>query len=165
MEKIKKNNALPIAGDLLAIPIKGGNYCYAGLTSFGDCVFFDLMTQELDKNPNLKEEKILFRVYVDLRSIKKSKWEVIGHWGCGDNIGPARYRNQPVGSNQLFIYINGNLEEAELDAVSDLELFVVWMPIHVEQRLDDYYNGRANAAVEFFKKIKKYDINTGQEIP
>ena len=39
-----------------------------------------------------------------------------------------------------------------------------WSAEHVEERLQDYFAGRPNRIVEFFKIIRRYDPNTGQEL-
>jgi len=76
----------------------------------------------------------------------------------------AAYRNQPVGSNQLFIYKGGKVTPASLDEAKDLELLSTWFDVHVEERLMDHFSGRPNRTAEYFKIIKCYDPKTGQEI-
>ena len=82
----------------------------------------------------------------------------------GELAEPASYRNQPVGSNQLYLYRAGELTRADEDEVRDLELTAWWSAENIEQRLRDHFAGRLNAFVEMFKVIKRYDPQTGQEI-
>lgn len=152
-------------GEVISIRLSDGILGYAQVSCGGDLTFFQLRIQsELDLDVILSSPEA-FRVFVVGDALKRDGWNVIG---CAPLVGGrkefARYRHQPVGSNQLYVYQAGQSTPATLEEAKDLELFAIWTPEHIEARLKNYFAGTADPTVEFFQMIKKYDPDTGQEI-
>ena len=98
-------------------------------------------------------------------TIRAGGWRILGNLPLAGALAEYQaYRNQPVGSNQLYIYRAGQFTPAGVDDVRHLEAFAFWFPAHIVERLQDHFAGRPNRTFEFFKRIKKYDLQTGQEI-
>lgn len=107
---------------------------------------------------------VIFRIPIDQDILKSGNWPIIGNAPLTGGLAePATYRNQPVGSNQLYLYRAGEVREATVEEVWELELLAVWIEVHIVERLLDHFAGRLNRTFEYFSKIKFYGPN-GQEI-
>jgi hypothetical protein len=153
------------AGDVFEIDLGDGYYAFGIVCAGNDCAFFDLRSS---KTPSLEEilsHKTIFRIPVAKDAFAPGRWKVLGNAALRGALAEhAEYRNQPVGSNQLFLYRAGKFTPASLEDVKDLEPLAVWFDQHVEERLRDYFAHRPNRTEEYFKKIKRYDVASGQEI-
>jgi hypothetical protein len=142
-------------------------HAYGVLATGNDVAFYDVLAPSTPSLDLLMTQRIAFRVYV----VQKGgpffgQWKHIGSTSLtGDLLEPSKYRNQPVGSNDLFVYQAGKFTSAAYDEVKDLEPFVIWFPMHIEERLRDHFEGRPNQAFEFLNRIKRYDPVTHLEIP
>jgi hypothetical protein len=96
---------------------------------------------------------------------KNGKWIILGNLPLrGDLAEPGTFWTQSVGSNQVQKCKANVFTSATPDEVKDLELMAWWYEHHVVERLLDHFAGRPNKLTEFFKVIKVYDPQTGQEI-
>jgi hypothetical protein len=153
-------------GDVFEINLGVLGHAYGVLATGNDVAFYDMLSPSTLSLDMLEVQKILFRVYVVEDGLLSGQWKIIGSISLtGDLLKPCKYRNQPVGSNDLFVYQAQKFTPATYDEVKDLEPLVVWFPMHIEERLRDHFEGRPNKAFELMSRIKKYDPTTRQEIP
>ena len=113
----------------------------------------------------LASSPIIFRVPLVSDAAKRGGWTVLGNVPLIGLLGvPAAYRNQPVGSNQLYIIVGNARNRATYDEVKDLEAMSWWFEHQVVRRLNDHFNGTKNQDAEILRRIKIYDPQSGQEI-
>jgi hypothetical protein len=162
----RRRNGEPVRpGDVFEIDLGDGHFAFGIVCSGNDCAFFDLRSNRRPPIEEIVSRKVIFRISVAQDAIASGRWKMLGSAALrGELAEPAAYRNQPVGTNQLFLYRAGTLTPATVDDVKDLELLAVWFDLHVEERLRDYFAHRPNRTAEYYKIIKKYDPTTGQEI-
>jgi hypothetical protein len=152
-------------GDVFQIDLDTGRHAFGIVAAGREHAFFDVLAEVVPRLEEIAAARIAFRVWGPADAIRSGRWRVIGNVPLAGKLAePAAYRNQPVGSNQLYLYRAGILTRATLDEVKGLELAAWWDADSIEQRLKDHFAGRANVTAEYFKRIKKYDPHTGQEI-
>lgn len=160
-----KRQRKPKEGDVLAIPLGDGTYGFGQVCSGGDYAYFDLRSNRLPHMDEIVWRPVAFRVAMVGDSAKKGGWTILGNLPL---IGPlaelASYRNQPVGSNQLYLVKGNQRTLATYEQVKDLEVMSWWYEDHVVQRLIDHFAGRPNLEFDSDRKIRVYDPKTGQEI-
>lgn len=143
-------------GDVFAIPLGDGTHGFGQLCwEANDCAFFDLRCEPVPAIADILCHSVLFRVPIDQSVLKSGRWPAIGNVPLtGDLAEPASYRNQPVGSDHLYLYRAGEFREATVEEVRDLELLSVWCEEHIVERLLDHFAGRLNRTVEYFKTMR-----------
>jgi len=152
-------------GDVFQIDLDTGRHAFGIVAAGGEHAFFDVLAEIVPRLEEIAGARVAFRVWGPADAIRSGRWRVIGNVPLAGKLAePSAYRNQPVGSNQLYLYRAGVLTPATLDEVKDLELAAWWDADSIEQRLKDHFAGRANVTAEYFKRIKKYDPRTRQEI-
>lgn len=162
--KIKRQRK-PKEGDVLATPLGDGSYGFGQVCHTGDYAFFDLRAVDFPSIEDIVARPVAFRVPMVGGSAKAGGWVVLGNLPpAGPLAEAADYRNQPVGSNQLYLIKGNECIPASYEEVRDLELMSWWFEHHVVERLQDHFAGRENPMAERFNKIKTYDPQTGQEI-
>lgn len=152
-------------GDVMAIPLGDGTYGFGQRCAGGDYAYFDLRSEVFLPIEKVVTAPVAFRVPTVTDSVKNAGWPVLGNL---TPVGPLSqdesYRNQPVGSNQLYLIKGHKIAPATYDEVKDLEVMSVWFDHHVLERLQDHFAGRPNLEFESTRKIKVYDPQTGQEL-
>ncbi len=152
-------------GSVFAVDLGALGYAFGILAAGNDVAFLDLLRPEIPDLATISASKVLFRTYVAKDGLASGQWKIVGSIPLKDELQePAGYRNQPVGSNKLFIYKAKQTMPASFDEAKDLEPLVTWFTSHIEERLRDHFEGRSNKAFEFLNRIKKYHPETGQEI-
>jgi len=152
-------------GDIFAIPLGDDIYGFGQVARDFDHAYFDLRSLTIPDLTEIVRYPVIFRVPVGKHTIRAGGWRILGNLPLAQALADYQaYRNQPVGSNQLYIYRAGQFTPAGVDDVRHLEAFAFWFPAHIVERLQDHFAGRPNRTFEFFKRIKKYDLQTGQEI-
>lgn len=155
----------PKEGDILAIPLGNGTYGFCQVAFGEDYAYFDLQRDKFLPVEEIISHPIAFRVPMMGDSAKDGEWISLGNAPLNGPLSKVSdYWSQPVGSNQLRIWRGNTFIAATADDVKGLEKMAGWYEHHIVQRLLDYFAGRANDTVEYLKKIKVYDPQTGQEI-
>jgi hypothetical protein len=153
-------------GTIFEIDLGSIGRTYAVRSAGNDVAFFDHLSHEVPLPELLASKNILFRLNVAHDELVSRHWPVVGHITLPETLAqPAAYWNQPVGSNDVFIYRQGTFQPAAHDDVRELEPLVTWFQSHAEQRLKDHFEGRPNKAIQYLNRIKKYDAVTGMQIP
>ena len=99
-------------------------------------------------------QPILFTLCVYDYAITKGRWQIIGEMPFIEadiNI-PLQFLQDPIDLNRCrVIDAFGNISPATINQCEHLEPSDVWEPEHVEERLQDYYQGKPNKWVESLK--------------
>ncbi len=156
----------PKEGDLLAIPLGDGTYGFGLVCKGGaNCAYFDLRREALLPIETIVTSPVAFRVATIYSAPNLSNWTILGKSSLSGSFGELlSYRNQPVGSNQLYLVRGNQVTPATYDEVKDLEVMSAWFEHQVLRRLQDHFAGRPNLEFESTRKIKVYDPQTGQEL-
>jgi hypothetical protein len=163
-KKAKKRREIEL-GSVFEIDLGSLGKTYAVRAAGNDVAFFDYLGNEAPAPELLAAKKVLFRMNVASDELASGKWPIVGSMALTEALAqPGAYWNQPVGSNDVFIYRDGNFQPASREDVQGLEPLVVWFQMHAEQRLKDHFEGRPNKAIAYMNRIKTYDAATGMEI-
>jgi hypothetical protein len=163
--KAKKRREIEL-GTIFEIDLGNMGRAYAVRSAGNDVAFFDYLSDEVPSPELLATKKILFRLNVAFDELVSGHWPIVGHMPLVETLDqPAAYWNQPVGSNDVFIYRQGKFQPATHEEVRGLEPLITWFQSHSEERLRDHFEGRPNRTIEYLNWIKKYDAATGMEIP
>jgi hypothetical protein len=137
------------AGDIYAIQLKDLHYCYAQICISGDMVFFGLKRKNHPTLEEITASPIAFRVSVALDAAKLGKWKLIGNTELvQESAKVGVYKLRPVGSEKIYLYRKSivvpieNLEELDETQAKNLEVVATWFSMHVEERLEDYFEGK-----------------------
>ncbi|RTL29128.1 MAG: hypothetical protein EKK47_13895 [Burkholderiales bacterium] len=163
-DKVKRYRK-PKEGDVFAIPLGELGYGFCQVCKTGDFAFFDLVSADIASIEHVLDKSIAFRVPAAGEPVREGAWSFLGNAPLRKGLDePALYRNQPVGSNQVYIVKGNERFPASVDEAKDLEVMSWWFVNQLVERLQDYFAGRPNREFESTRLIKKYDLLTGQEI-
>lgn len=119
---------------------------YAVRCAGNDLAFFDFLS----------------RMNVAYDELVSGRWPVVGNMKLTDMLAqPAAYWNQPVGSNDLFIYRQGRFQPARHEDVRGLEPLIIWFQSHSEERLRDHFEGRPNRAIQCIFHVRCWSFSSG----
>lgn len=163
---IKQNRQRkPKEGDVLAIPLGDGSYGFGQICHSKSYAYFDLRSEVLPEIQDVVSCPVLFRVSMVQDAIKNGGWIILGNAPLKGGLAePGTFWTQAVGCNDVNIFRNNVFIPAARDDVAGLELLAWWYEHHIVERLLDHFAGRPNKTAEFFRKVKSYDVQTGQEI-
>lgn len=165
MKRAKKRREIPL-GAIFEINLGRMGRAYAVRSAGNDVAFFDLLSHQVPMPELLATARILFRMNVADDELVSGRWPIVGNMPLTAALAqPAAYWNQPVGSNDVFIYRQGQFQPATRDDVRGLEPLIIWFQMHAEERLRDHFEGRPNRTIDYLNRIKTYDAATGMEIP
>ena len=144
-------------GDILRIDLGDGSHSYAQVSEEPLIIFFDGRFAEEKSLESIGQLPVLFRLWVMNYAVTRGHWPVIGRQTIAAESAkePFFYKQDAI-SGRLTLYHSSfsdtNFEQpASLAECEGLECAAVWEPEHVEDRLRDYYSGRANAWTESLK--------------
>jgi hypothetical protein len=158
MEYARKRKIRQHPGDAFAIDLGDGFYAFGQVCGTGDYAFFDLRSATLVPPEQAAASSVVFRVICSDQAIKAGDWPILGNVPLPpERAAPAAYRQQPVGSNQLYIYQNDTFRPADIEEVRDLEVLAGWSVDLITERLRDHFAGIPNDVVESLKRIRVYD--------
>ncbi|WP_226643978.1 immunity 26/phosphotriesterase HocA family protein [Microbulbifer variabilis] len=152
MSRRKKVKSQFESGTVYAIPLENG-YSFCVVCVGNEFAFFDYLSKEAVIPDNLLNLPIAFRVFVGKGEPKYEKWIALGKVELPeDYLKHSSFLHKPVGSEEYFIYSNGESLPASEDEVKGLELFGIWFGPHIKDRLEEYYEGKPSSAVAAIKK-------------
>lgn len=154
MRKMKQKK---IPGAIAKVQIDGEYHTYARVLNSG-VAFYDCRTRidMLDLN-EIISLPILFSAMVNDNGIKKGKWPIIGIIPLEEKLQNDKYYDTEIMSPEIFrIHENGYFRVATKDECAGLDVAGVWDPIHIEQRLQDYYQGIENLFVKRLDVLGNY---------
>lgn len=145
----------PVAGSVYALPLTDGTFAFGQVCEGGDYAFFDFKSRTIPEASSVVEYPVAFRIHVAVDARLVGKWKCIGVAPLRGALALyGRYRQQPVGSDKVYVYIHGKTTPATEDEVLDLETAAAWFSNHVTERLEDHFASRANktAAILWLKR-------------
>jgi len=135
---------------ILEVEINNGEYfVYAQILNEADYAFFDYKSDEkLTDLKILNGKEILFIVAVYDDVVTKGHWMKVGKLPLRNElkIKPMKFI-QDAQNPEVFEFYNPNTGEITPAIKADckgLECATVWEAIHVEERIQDHYNGKEN---------------------
>lgn len=152
-------------GDLIKIPFKKNCHTYARILVEGSYAIYDCPsnTERTDFEAIIQSD-ILFIAHVDIFGIKEGYWDIVTNIPLEENLkkfypryfNPAPHNSENVG---FYTVYKDEIERAiNLDWIrtGKMQLDGIHGRIHIEARINDYYEGRKNdgnkANIWFFKK-------------
>ncbi len=129
-------------GNVYSIRLNSEEFVFALVCAGKDFAFFDYKADVQEIQDGIQNLPLAFRVPVSLDGPSKAGWELIGKVtleGVFNTIN--RYVHKPIGSNEAYLYQGGETTHVEPAELKDLEILSTWFPMHIEERLADYFNG------------------------
>ena len=153
------------AGDLIKMPFKKDWHTYARILVDGSYAIYDCpsTTERADFEEIIKSD-ILFIARVDIFGIKDGSWDIVTNIPLEENLKkfyPRYFNPAPQNSENVGFYkaYKEDIERAiDLDWIrtGKMQLDGIHGRVHIEDRINDYYEGRKNdgnkANIWFFKK-------------
>lgn len=145
-------------GDIILIKLSDNTFGYGRVLNDPLFAFYDLNTSQpsLDIELIIKKD-ILFKVWVMKHAITSGRWEVIGNKSLESSLIQSQlFFKQDIFTKEFTIYdsTTGQEMDASYGECSSLERAAVWDTEHIEDRLEDYFNGRENKWVESLKPLE-----------
>ncbi|QIF04269.1 Imm26 family immunity protein [Roseimicrobium sp. ORNL1] len=95
------------------------------------------------------ESTVVFKIWVMNKATRSGRWPVIGHIPLSDELlKPVAFAKQDVISKAFCIHVGGKEVPASIEECRNLECAAVWSAEHVEDRLQDHFEGQPNKRVE-----------------
>ena len=139
-------------GDVVRIPLEDGWHTYAQVLPEASFAFYDARGENEMTIDQIVGRPVLFVVPVMDYAVKKGVWPIVGHVLPGQLVkSPPRFIQDALNKSHFEIYEDGETRPATREECIGLERSAVWDPTHVQDRLRDYYAGRANKWVESLK--------------
>jgi len=152
MAKAKRKLVTRTIGDIVKIELGDGTHTYARVLPEAGFAIYDARTTEELPIMDTVERPILFYVAVMNRAVKEKRWPVVGHRTLEEGLrSPPRFIQDALNKKRFEIYEQGRIRPATRQECLGLEREAVWAPEHVEERIRDYYAGRANKWVELLR--------------
>lgn len=140
-----KRPPAPKRGSVYAIQLSDGMYAFGQVCEGGDFAFFDFKSSAIPESAAIVDHAVAFRVPVAVDAPIAGGWQLVGSTPLHGFLAErGRYKHQPVGSPQVFIYSAGKSEPAAEREAERLEVLATWFSSHVVQRLEDHFAGRPN---------------------
>lgn len=142
-----KRRRYPRFGEVVAIPLRGGDYAFAQALEPPELAFFDLRSAERASPDEVVSHPVLFRLWV--MRYGPLDWEKLGKAAVAGPLQQEvpRFKKDPT-DGALRIYVDAEERPATIEEVRHLEAAAVWEPEHVVDRLEDHFAGRPNKWVE-----------------
>lgn len=141
-----------VAGDVLKIDLGNGSFAFARVLDFPLVLFYGIFAEKMLPLDQIVASKELFKIWVMKKAFLSRGWEVTGNSPLGVSLleSPVFFKIDPV-SKKFSLYQDGAEVPACRQQCEGLERAAVWDPMHVEDRLRDYFNGVPNKWVESLK--------------
>lgn len=153
-------------GDLIKIPYKQGWHTYGRLLVDKSYAIYDCPSEEDRKDyNNIIQSDILFTAQVDVFAVKEGYWKKIVNIPLEDklkNFYPRYFNPSPTSmeSRNFYEVYKDEIEDAirkDWIKTGKIQLAGIHGRIHIESRINDYYNGIRNEYNErnitLFKKM------------
>ena len=161
MTKSKKEKI----GDLIKVPFRQDVWIYARILIEGSYAFYDcLSTIDCTDYEEITKSDILFIAHVEIFAIKEGHWTVVTNIPLEEmltNFYPRYFNPAPMNKENVNFYevYKDEIEEAikkDWIRTGRIQLDGIYGRVHVEERVNDYYNGKRNEGnrtnIWFFKK-------------
>jgi hypothetical protein len=140
-------------GGIYEIPLGDSLFAYARALVSPLMAFYDVRAVLTPPIEEIVQAPIIFKIYVMRYAITSGRWQMKGSMPLDDDLKqPVTFFKQDALRRDLFfLYRDSQDIPAMKEQCVGLERASVWEPEHVEERLRDYFSGRKNYWVEFFR--------------
>lgn len=140
-------------GAIVKIPLGDGQHTYARILEPPLFAFYDALARDDLDVDTIITKPILFKVWVMRHAITSGRWLKVGHRSLDSDLqqSPFFFKQDALRPEIFTLYRDGKEFPATREESKGLERAAVWEPEHVEERLRDYYAGRANRWVNLLK--------------
>ena len=153
---MKTKKVTPIIGDIVKITLEDGDACFSRVLEKPLFAFYDLKVKQVPSKEDIIKSPIMFKIWVMDYAITTNIWKIIGNIPLEQKlVAPVTFFTQDIISKKTYLYLNSEKIPATFEQCENLEKAAVWDPIHVEDRLRDYYLGVPNKWVESLKLKNK----------
>ena len=137
-------------GDVVSIPLSGGQHGYAWMMESPLMAFFDYRSFAPVPVEELVKKPIAFKIWVMRHTVTDGLWPVVGHASVPATLlePPEFFKQDPLNGKLSITHDGGDERPATLEECQHLECAAVWEPRHVVDRLEDHFAGRKNRWVE-----------------
>jgi len=146
-------------GDLIRIKINK-EYLFLRALAYEDFAFYDFKSKT--KNVDSKEiisKEIVFKTFINTRSIEDGDWKVVDNIPLDENLKNSKYYlTDAIDPNYFRIYNNGKITNSTKEKCIGLEIHAIWDPIHIYERIKDYYLGKENMVLKVLDSLGNYKI-------
>lgn len=136
-------------GDIVQINLDDGSMAFGRVLHEPLMAFYDIKSSSLPTLNNIATSKVLFKVWVMKSAITSARWKVIGNLPLENDLekSPVFFRQDAI-TKKYYLYQDGLEKPASKAECEGLERAAVWDPVHIEDRLSDYFAKKPNKWVE-----------------
>lgn len=141
-------------GDFFSIPLPSGGFAFGREIGFSLTAFYALRAKEIPPLSEITKAPLAFTIVVDRMPFRKNIWEIVGALPLEARFKtPPFFFRQDAINKRLFRWDvrDDSEKEISLKDCEGLECMAVWSSNHATERLEDFFNGRANEWVESMK--------------
>jgi hypothetical protein len=136
-------------GDVVSVKLANGKFSFGRVLKNPLMAFYDLVSDVPTDAAVVIESPVAFKTWVVNKAMRSGRWPVIGHYPLSDELlKPVTFAKRDPISKAISTYVDGKETRASIDECKGLESAAVWSAEHVEDRLQDYFEGRPNKWVE-----------------
>lgn len=151
MTKKKRKSKLNI-GDVYSIPLSNG-FAFCVACEGNEFVFFDYLSEQPLLPEHLLSIPVAFKIMVGKGEPDAGEWIPLGNLQVDQVMrSKSKFLHKPVGSDNLYIYFNGESLPATEDEVKNLELFTIWLSDFIVKRLEEHFAGKPCSTTSAIKK-------------
>ncbi len=126
-------------GDFFAIPLPNGRYAFGRVLDSANNTygFYNIISNKIEPISKLKQIPYVFVLLCADDGITSWQWKIIGNIKLaeGEYEEPSFWVRDALDETKAQIYSKGQFRKATLDEVKHLEVFKIWTPELVEERI------------------------------
>ena len=140
-------------GDIVTIPLGGGNFAFGQVLSEPLIAFFDVTAKSELPVEDILNSQVAFSLWVMNHAVTNGEWKVIAHADVNASIdqAPAFFKKDIITGKLSITHDGGDEMPATLQEIEGLERAAVWEPSHIVDRLNDHFSGRPNVWAEHLR--------------
>ena len=155
---IKNKNTVAVRkiGAFIEIILSNGKYSYGRILDKASYAFYEVYSNEkISDVKEIQKKRILFINAVYKSAITNGRWKKIGELDLEPELKtlPLKFIEDQLFPGRFEVYNpnTGITSSTSKDKCIGLERAAVWEPEHIEERIIDHFEGRAN---KWFEQLK-----------
>ncbi len=145
-------------GAIVKIPLENGYHSYGRILKV-QVAFYDIYTKKDMLVDDVVKQNVLFVTNVYKYTITKGYWQKTGKkLPIEEELlnPPPKYTQDALNPQYYELVYRDKLVPTTKEKCQGLELWAVWTPKEIEERLNDHFKGRTNPFVE---RMKTAEVN------
>lgn len=126
-------------GDFFAIPLPDDKYAFGRILDSANNTygFYNIISEKIEPISKLKQLPYVFIILCADDGITSWRWKIIGHEKLaeGEYIEPDFWVRDALDETKAQIYSKGQFRKATVEEAKNLEIFKIWTPELVEERI------------------------------